>query len=54
MRLRDYLFVASASSNHNSIKKQTLKSTISSNDALKESLSLLKKQKYEVTNAEMH
>lgn len=54
MRLRDYLFLASTSSQRNNEKKKTLKNTITEKESLKTSMNLLKKQKYEISNSDMY
>jgi hypothetical protein len=54
VRLRDYLFIASTSSQRNSEKKQDLKNSVIEKDTLKSSISLLKRNKYGLPNAEMY
>jgi hypothetical protein len=54
IRLRDYLFIASTSSQRNSAKKQDLKNSIVEKETLKSSISLLKRKKYGLPNHEMY
>lgn len=54
VRLRDYLFIASTSSLRNNEKKQDLKNSVIEKDALKSSITLLKRNKYGLPNAEMY
>lgn len=46
--------MASTSSQHNSAKKQDLKNSVIEKEALKSSISLLKRNKYGLPNAEMY
>lgn len=54
IRLRDYLFIASTSSQRNSEKKQNLKNSILQKQALKSNISALKRNKYGLPNDQMY